>query len=65
MASPITVEKLAEKVRATRNLQNKYFRIPKEDKEKRQKVLRASKACEAELDKLVSIVLDNNYDTAQ
>lgn len=65
MANEITIEALATKVRSMRNLQNKYFRIAKENKEERHRVLRASKACEGEVDKMLAVVLDNDYDTAQ
>jgi hypothetical protein len=65
MDASITIETLAKKVRVMRNLQNKFFRIPKDNKEERQLVLRASKACESEVDKMLAVVLDQDYDTAQ
>lgn len=65
MENSVTVETLAAQVRAVRNLQNKYFRIPKENKEEKQSVLRASKAAESSLDKMVAIVLDKDLDVAR
>jgi len=65
MTTNVTLEALAAKVRAMRSLQNKYFRIPKDQKEQRQVVLRASKASEAEVDKMLAVVLDQDYDAAQ
>ena len=35
MENTVTIEMLAAQVRAVRNLQNKYFRIPKDNKEEK------------------------------
>ncbi|WP_031527030.1 hypothetical protein [Dyadobacter crusticola] len=65
MENSVTIETLAAQVRAVRDLQNKYFRIPKENKEEKQTVLRASKAAESSLDKMVAVVLDKDLDAGR
>ncbi len=54
----ITLTQLAQKVRAVRSLQTRYFRTPKDQPAERQSALRAAKACEAELDKMVDNILN-------
>ncbi|MCE6987469.1 hypothetical protein [Dyadobacter sp. CY323] len=65
LENSVTVETLAAQVRIMRNNQNKYFRIPRENKEEKQAVLRASKAAESNVDKMVAIVLDKDLDAGR
>lgn len=54
----ITTIQLAQKVRTARLLQTRYFRTPKDKPSERQAALKAAKACEAELDKMVDNILN-------
>ncbi|SEI39753.1 hypothetical protein SAMN05216327_101225 [Dyadobacter sp. SG02] len=63
MSTDETLKSLATKVRTMRNLQSRYFRTKRDDKAEKEKVLRSAKACEAEVDKMISRILDDNYDS--